>query len=207
MRKWLASSAKHLAASALSSFSGKGCILPAAPCVFSKTMCHLKHWSHAKWSHANYCDGVWSGCPSGIAQQARMEISRCLKVLVFLRTWLCKSLTPWAMALFFKTPRDTHPLDYDHGHRTSSFRSIFSTRVWDGHAYLLPPKEERVLTMKQHRQSLEFVSIMGLQPGIVPWSWTNQQPRATPAQIIPSPTGHDTTCSVAGAIHSPWHKG
>lgn len=95
-------------------------------------MCHLKHWSHAKWSYASYCDDVWSGCPSGIAQWARMEISRCLKVLVFLRAWLCKSLTPWVMALFYKTlvPSDTHPLDCDHGHGTSSFRSIVSTGVW-----------------------------------------------------------------------------
>lgn len=105
---------------------------------------------------------IW--LPSGIAQQAKMEVSRCLKVLVFLRTWLCKSLTPWVMALFYKTlvPNDTHPLDCNHGHRTSSFKGIFSTGAWPRGCSSLSPKEERVLAMEQHRQSLKLVSYHGI---------------------------------------------
>lgn len=76
-----------------------------------------------------------------------------------------------------------------------------------GDAPLLSPKEERVLAIRQHRQSLKLLSYHGIttrdrKKRIVLWSWTNQQPRAAPAQVIP-PTNralHHRVCSTTPNI-------
>lgn len=86
----LTPSARHLTASTPSSFSGRGCTLSTASLFFSKTLNHLRHLAHAKWSYAKYCDDDWSCCLSGVTQWARVEISRWLKALVLLRTRLCE---------------------------------------------------------------------------------------------------------------------
>lgn len=183
--------------------SGRGCAVVCS-LFFSKTVNHLRHLAHAKWSYAKYCDDDWSCCLSGITQWTRVEISTCLKRLVLLRTWLCKSLTPWIWRCFRK-----HCYPMTPGPLTTT------TAIEPGasEAYSIlecdPRDTQKVCSQWSSRdKGLELVSIRGLQSGsiknrIAPWRRTSQQPRVTPAQAMPSPTRQHST----GTEHSRQSQG